>query len=59
MDKGTELVVKAIYDEMKKEDSLLDWYWVKQEAARLLAGESPNGSIGKSVYDHLKKVGKL
>jgi hypothetical protein len=59
MDKGTELVIKTIYDEMKKDDPLLDWYWVKQEAVRLLAGESPSGSVGKSVYDHLKKMGKV
>ena len=59
MDKKTELLIREIYDEMKRDDSSLDWHWVKQEAEALLAGRSPSGSIGKSVYDHLKKAGKL
>lgn len=59
MDKATELIVRAIYDDMKKEDSSIDWYWVKHEAEELLAGKSPSGSVGKSVYDRLKTAGKL
>lgn len=59
MDKATELIIRAIYDDMKKEDSSLDWYWVKHEAEELLAGKSPSGSVGKSVYDHLKTAGKI
>jgi hypothetical protein len=59
MDKDTELIIKAIYDDMKKDDALMDWYWIKQEAEKLLAGKSPSGSVGQSVYDHLKKAGKL
>ena len=59
VDKATELIVRAIYDDMKKEDSSLDWYWIKHEAEELLAGKSPSGSVGKSVYDHLKTAGKL
>jgi hypothetical protein len=59
MDKDTELIIKAIYDDMKKDDALMDWYWIKQEAEKLLPGKSPSGSVGQSVYDHLKKAGKL
>lgn len=58
MDKGTELIVRAIYDDIKKEQVDLDWFWVKQEAEALLAGKSPSGSIGMSVLEHLKKAGK-
>ena len=59
MDKGTELIVRAIYEDIKKEQISLDWFWVKQEAEALLAGKSPSGSVGRSIYDHLKKAGKL
>jgi len=58
MDKGTERIVKEIYNDIKKEQADLDWYWVKQEAEALLAGKSPNGSIGESILEHLKKAGK-
>jgi hypothetical protein len=59
MDKSTERIVREIYDAIKKEQADLDWFWVKQEAEALLAGNSPSGSIGVSIYEHLKKVGKL
>jgi hypothetical protein len=59
MDKGTEAIVRAIFEDIKKEQISLDWYWVKQEAEALLAGKSPSGSIGMSIYEHLKKAGKL
>ncbi len=59
MDKGTERIVRQIYDDIKKAQPDVDWYWVKQEAESLLAGKSPNGSIGVSICDGLKKAGKL
>jgi hypothetical protein len=59
MDKNTEKIIKAIYDDIKKNDLTLDWFWVKQEAESLLSGKTPNGTLGKVIYDHLKQAGKL
>lgn len=59
IDKETEQIVRAIYEDIKKEWASLDWLWVKQEAEAQLAGKSPSGSVGRSVEDHLKKAGKL
>jgi len=59
MDKDTEEIVRAIYEDIKKEWPSLDWFWVKREAEAQLAGKSPSGSIGSSIQDHLKKAGKL
>ena len=59
MDKETEKIVRAIYEDMVKEQVSLDWFWVKREAESQLAGESPSGSVGKSIQDRLKKAGKL
>ena len=58
MDKGTEKTVRAIYDEMKKEQTNLDWFWLKREAESLLSGGSPSGSVGIALLEHLKKAGK-
>ena len=59
MDKETEQIVRAIYEDIKKESASLDWFWVKREAEAQLAGKSPSGSVGKSIQDGLKKAGKL
>jgi hypothetical protein len=59
MDKNIEKVVKEVYQEISKGQVLLDWSWVKREAEAQLAGNSPNGSIGKAVNDSLKKAGLL
>ena len=37
MDKNTEKVCRGIYEEIKKEQSDLDWSWLKQEAENLMA----------------------
>ena len=58
MDKNTEKVCRGIYEEIKKEQSDLDWSWLKQEAENLMAGKSPSGSVGVSIMEHLKKAGK-
>ena len=58
MDKGTEKICRAIYDEIKKEQSDLDWFWVKQEAEALMSGKSPSGTVGETILEHLKKAGK-
>jgi hypothetical protein len=59
MDKETEKIVKTIYEDIAKGQALLDWSWVKREAESILAGKSPNGSIGLSIQEGLKKAGKL
>ena len=59
MDKETEKIVKAIYQDLAKSQSFLDWTWVKREAEALLAGKSPNGSVGVAIQEGLKKAGKL
>jgi len=59
MDKQTEKVVRAIYDELKKDMASLDWSWVKREAEAQLSGKSASGSVGVSIQDRLKKAGKL
>jgi hypothetical protein len=59
MDQQTEKIIRAIYDDIKREVVLLDWSWVKREAESQLAGKSPNGSVGKSIQDGLKKAGKV
>ena len=58
MDKATEKVCRAIYDEIKKDQTDLDWFWLKQEAEALMSGKSPSGTIGVSISEHLKKAGK-
>ena len=58
MDKNTEKVCRGIYEEIKKEQADLDWFWLRQEAENLMAGKSPSGSIGVSIQEHLKKAGK-
>jgi len=35
---GTEKVIRAIYDDIKKQQADLDWFWVKQEAEAIMAG---------------------
>ena len=59
MDKETEKIVRAIYEDIAKGPVSVDWFWVKREAESLLAGKSPNGSVGMSIQDGLKKAGKL
>jgi hypothetical protein len=59
MDKQTEKIVKAIYQDISKDQMFLDWQWVKREAESLLAGNSPNGSVGKTIQESLKQAGKL
>jgi hypothetical protein len=59
MDKQTEMIVKAIYQDISKDQLFLDWQWVKREAESLLAGNTPNGSVGKTIQESLKKAGKL
>jgi hypothetical protein len=59
MDKETEKIVRAIYEDIAKGQALLDWSWVKREAESIMAGKSPNGSIGLSIQEGLKKAGKL
>ena len=59
MDKEMEKIVKAIYQDIAKGQALLDWSWVKREAESILAGKSPNGSIGVAIQEGLKKAGKL
>ncbi len=59
MDKQTEKVVRAIYEDIAKSQPFLDWSWVKREAESQLAGKSPNGSIGVSIHEGLKKAGRL
>ena len=49
MDKNTEKVCRVIYDEIKKEQVDLDWFWLKQEAENLMSGKSPSGSVGASI----------
>ena len=58
MDKGTEKICRAIYDEIKKEQVDLDWFWLKQEAEALMSGRSPSGTVGVKIQEHLKKAGK-
>ncbi|MFY9813332.1 MAG: hypothetical protein WBQ62_11630 [Dehalococcoidales bacterium] len=58
MDKNTEKVCRAIYDEIKKDQADLDWFWLKQEAEHLMAGNSPSGTVGVTILEHLKKAGK-
>jgi hypothetical protein len=58
MDKATEKVCRTIYDEIKKEQADLDWFWLKQEAEALMSGKSPSGTIGTAILEHLKKAGK-
>ena len=38
MDKATEKICRVIYDEIKKEQADLDWFWLKQEAEALMSG---------------------
>jgi hypothetical protein len=59
MDKKIEKVVKEVYQEISKSQMLLDWSWIKREAESQLAGNSPNGSIGKALNDGLRKAGLL
>ena len=59
MDKGTEKVIRAIYDDNKKQQADLDWFWVKQEAEAIMGGQSPSGTIGVCISDQLKKAGKI
>ena len=59
MDKETEKIVRAIYEDIRKEWVSLDWSWVKREAESQLDGKSPSGSVGISIQDRLKKAGKL
>jgi len=59
MDKGTEKIVRAIYDDIKKQQADLDWFWVKQEAESIMCGQSPSGTIGVCILDELKKAGKV
>jgi hypothetical protein len=59
MDKQTEKIVRTIYEDMAKSQGSLDWFWVKREAEALLAGKSPNGSVGVAIQEGLKKAGKL
>ncbi|OGO36828.1 MAG: hypothetical protein A2147_10090 [Chloroflexi bacterium RBG_16_57_8] len=59
MDKETEKIVRAIYEDMAKDQVALDWFWVKREAESQLAGKSPNGSVGMFIQAGLKKAGKL
>ncbi len=59
MDKGTEKIIRAIYEDIKKQQADLDWYWVKQEAESIMAGQSPSGTIGVLICEQLKKAGKL
>ena len=58
MDKNTEKVCRGIYEEIKKEQADLDWFWLRQEAENLMEGKSPSGSIGVSIQEQLKKAGK-
>ena len=58
MDKDTEKVCKTIYDDIKKQQPDLDWFWLKREAEALMAGKSASGSIGTSILECLKKAGK-
>jgi hypothetical protein len=58
MDKGTEKICRVIYDEIKKEQVDLDWFWLKQEAEALMSGRSPSGTVGVKIQEHLKKAGK-
>jgi hypothetical protein len=58
MDKDTEKICRVIYDEIKKEQADLDWFWLKREAEALISGKSPSGSIGTSIFEGLKKAGK-
>jgi len=58
MDKNTEKICRGIYEEIKKEQADLDWFWLRQEAENLMAGKSPSGSIGVSIQEQLKKAGK-
>ena len=58
MDKSTEKICRAIYDEIKKEQVDLDWFWLKQEAEALMSGRSPSGTVGVKIQEHLKKAGK-
>jgi hypothetical protein len=59
MDKKTEQTVKAIYGDISKGQLFLDWQWVKREAESLLAGNAPNGTVGKSVQEAMQKAGLL
>jgi hypothetical protein len=59
MDQQTEKIVRAIYDDIKRGMASLDWSWVKREAESQLGGKSPNGSVGKSIQDGLRKAGKV
>jgi hypothetical protein len=58
MDKATEKICRAIYDEIKKEQADLDWFWLKQEAEALMSEKLPSGTIGTAILEHLKKAGK-
>jgi hypothetical protein len=58
MDKATEKICRVIYDEIKKEQADLDWFWLKQEAEALMSGKLPSGTIGTAILEHLKKAGK-
>ena len=59
MDKQTEEIVRAVYEAIVKEQPSVDWYWVKREAESQMAGKSPNGTVGLSLQQALKKAGKL